>query len=576
MISDKFLAVQRVVSIAGLLVLLMFAPEHGFAAAASHPAHFLEVISTPKNLSFRAGQKPIVIAIVDDGVRITHQDLRSYIWTNPGEIPDNKLDDDGNGFVDDIHGWDVSDGDNTVEPPPGRPEFFHGTHLAGIITQLAQHAYGESAPKYIQIMPVKSLGDFGDSGYLKHAYRGIEYAIDAGADIILCSWSLAAITEEESRILRRAVEKDVLIIASAGNFPEERAQFPAAAPGPIAVTSLDNNGRKSPSANFGPFIDLAAPGEAIEAAGVVADDAYQTLDGTSGAAALVAAAAALVKAQHPLFSAQEVKACLLSSARPISTYKETERGKLGAGQINIEAAVDCALLMSGKSGDSYLNLPKAYLRPTSNALDAVTWMIAPEGEIKGIWFSKAFNRHDTADGTLEFRSGAPPGASIIASYSLPELPDKLYIAGTEAHVTYRPKENSEHDWLMEYEADAIDVRSRYCKGLTHLTTEGVLTDGSGDKSYSYGTDCKWLITAPLGKVIEFSFSNLDTESRVDMVYFFNGPGTHEDIMAISSGQVLPPTLTSWSNQVLVWFVTDGENQGQGWRAGYSFVDPPEQ
>jgi serine protease len=575
MVSASFSRMRRVVFTPVVIALFGLAPENGLTAPAAHRPHFLDVISTPQKLSIKAGQKPIVIAIVDDGVRITHQDLRSFIWTNPGEIPHNNLDDDGNGFVDDIHGWDVSDDDNTVEPPADRPEFYHGTHLAGIVAQVAQHAYGEAASKTIKIMSVKSLGDVAETRYLKQAYKGIDYAIDAGADIILCSWNLATISEEESRTLRRAEEAGVLIIASAGNFPEERLQFPAAAPQVIAVTSSNNAGRKSSSANFGAFIDLAAPGEAIEAAGGIADDAYQTLDGTSGAAAVVAAAAAVVKAQHPLFSAQEVKACLMSSAKPITPYREIERGKLGAGLVDIAAAVDCTLLMAGKAGDNHLSLPKAYLRPARDVLDPVTWMIAPEGEIKGIWFTRAFNRNNTDDGTLQFRSGNTPGARLIASYSLPKLPDKFYVPGTEALVRYLPNKGSEHNWLMGYEVDAIDVRSRYCKGTTRLATEGVLTDGSGDKNYSYSTDCKWLITAPAGKVIQFSFSHLDTESRVDMVYFFNGAGTHEDIMSISSGQVLPPTLTSWSNQVLVWFVANGENQGQGWRTEYSFVDPPE-
>ena len=542
------------------------------AAPDRRQIYFLEAITTPQNLSASAEQKPIVIAIVDDGVRITHQELRRYIWTNTDEIPDNQLDDDGNGYIDDIHGWDVADDNNTVEPPPDRPEFYHGTHLAGIVTQVAQHAYGEAAAKHIQIMPIKSLEDSAGTRYLKQAYDGIQYAIEAGADIILCSWTLSTISPEESRILRRAADAGILVIASAGNFPEERDQFPAADPGSIAVTSIDQNGQKVSRSNFGPFIDLVAPGESIEAAGGVADDAYRTLSGTSGAAAMVAAAAALVKVQHPLFSAGEVKACLMSSARPIRPKTEAERGKLGAGVVDVTAAIDCALLMSGTIGESYLDLPKAYLRPGRDVLDPVTWVIKPDGDINGVNFSMVFNRHNTPDGTLEFRNGDSPDTNIVASYSLPDLPDNLYVVGTKVQVRYLPENNRRHDWLLRYEVNAVDTRTRYCKGIVNLETEGELTDGSGNKEYSYGTDCKWLITAPPGKVIQFSFSHLDTESRVDMVYFFNGAATHEDIMAIFSGTVVPPVLTTWSNQVLVWFVTNGENQGQGWRANYRFVD----
>ena len=105
-----------------------------------------------------------------------------------------------------------------------------------------------------------------------------------------------------------------------------------------------------------------------------------------------------------------------------------------------------------------------------------------------------------------------------------------------------------------------------------MTTPGVLSDGSGDAAYAYDTDCKWLITAPPGKKVHFRFTRLDTEMRRDMIYFFNGDGTHAPIMAIFSGQELPPELTTWGNVVLVWFVTDGQNQGQGWEAEVIFVD----
>jgi len=87
------------------------------------------------------------------------------------------------------------------------------------------------------------------------------------------------------------------------------------------------------------------------------------------------------------------------------------------------------------------------------------------------------------------------------------------------------------------------------------------------------SDCKWLITAPKGKVIYIKFVEFDTEVRTDWVYFFNGKGTHEKIMAVYSGPRIPPELTTWSNQVLVWFVTDGKNQRKGWKAEYHFQDP---
>ena len=104
--------------------------------------------------------------------------------------------------------------------------------------------------------------------------------------------------------------------------------------------------------------------------------------------------------------------------------------------------------------------------------------------------------------------------------------------------------------------------------------EGTLADGSGSEHYSAFTDCRWLITAPEGKVIHFQFDEFDTEARTDSIYFFNGSRTlQEELMAVFTGRNIPPELTTWSNQVLVWFVTDGHNQGRGWRTEYRFQDP---
>ena len=128
---------------------------------------------------------------------------------------------------------------------------------------------------------------------------------------------------------------------------------------------------------------------------------------------------------------------------------------------------------------------------------------------------------------------------------------------------------------MGYEMQTIDFRTLYCSGTQELRNEGVIADGSGPENYSANTDCRWLITAPPGKIVTFQFDQLDTEPRTDLIYFFNGAGTHEKIMAIVSGRELPPKISTWSNQVLVWFVSNGKKQGSGWQARYEFVDSPQ-
>ncbi|GGO77123.1 hypothetical protein GCM10011348_05980 [Marinobacterium nitratireducens] len=107
-----------------------------------------------------------------------------------------------------------------------------------------------------------------------------------------------------------------------------------------------------------------------------------------------------------------------------------------------------------------------------------------------------------------------------------------------------------------------------------LHAEGMIEDGSGADDYAFNSDCKWLITAPPGKVVRLWFDRFDTEARTDMLYFFNGEGTNPaSMMAIFSGPDIPPELRTWSNRVLVWFLADGSNQHAGWRMHYRFENP---
>ncbi len=236
-----------------LIILIPFFLEDNSHGQSSMDGNwFLNDIHTPINIKPASKKEKIVIAIVDDGVKITHRDLQKFIWKNQKEIANNNIDDDGNGYVDDIYGWDVADKNNTVIPLRHRlNDFYHGTHLSGIVVKIAQSSYGDSAPDYIQIMPIKSLADRATKTYLKDGYKGIQYAIKAGADIILCAWGVGHISPDESKILKEANEKGILIVASAGNFPEEREQYPAAHESVLAVAALNQEHKKIKNSNYG-------------------------------------------------------------------------------------------------------------------------------------------------------------------------------------------------------------------------------------------------------------------------------------------------------------------------------------
>jgi hypothetical protein len=536
---------------------------------------FLDAIHAPQGIQAPSSRRPLVIAIVDDGVLTSHEALREFIWRNENEIPANGIDDDGNGYVDDVHGWDVADGNNTVVPPSDRLDvFYHGTHLAGVVTQVARRVYGDNAVGRIEIMPVKALSDTADRTYLKDGYKGIEYAIRAGADIVLSAWSVGHISENESRILRQAQKNGILIVGSAGNFAERRDMYPAAAADVLAVTALDEEYRDTGGFNFGLFVDLAAPGTNVRSAGTESDTAYEIKEGTSQAAAIAAASAAVVKLQHSELDWRQVTACLKQSVDPIVPSHPRFIATLGAGKLNLEAASRCELFSSRDIGAGHLQNPQGYLYYTKQLGKTASWTVAPEGDFNGIRFRRKALESGSAKGRISFHAGPDANAPLVASHSMSELPESIYVAGTTAHIVFEtPRARRSLMWLMDYKAEPIDFSRLYCSGTEKLDTEGSFDDGSGADDYAFHSNCKWLITAPEGKVIHITFSEFDTEAQVDKLHFFDGAGTHENIMATFSGPNIPPELTTWHNQVLVWFVTDTNVQGQGWRAHYRFVDP---
>jgi hypothetical protein len=438
----------------------------GSASVQADPVdRYVDAINTPQLTTSVDEDGVILIAIIDDGFRVSHQDIRDFIWTNPGEKPDNRIDDDGNGFVDDVHGWDVSDADNDVNVPDDRPDFYHGTHIAGIVAEVARTAFGDAAPARIRILPIKAIADSESSTYIKDGYDGVQYAIRAGADIIICSWGVAHITREEADILQEASDNGVIVVASAGNLPQELEQFPAAFSSVLAVGSVEMDGSKTYNSNYGQFVDIAAPGSNIRSAAIEADDAYAVRSGTSFSTAMVAAAAALIRQGRPSLSISEVEACLLSSSTPIDLPSREFSAKLGAGVLDIQAAFACELLTDDRTTEHHLNRSKGYLHAVTKSGRSVSWVIRPPGEFSGIRFTATGDRKQVPKGRVEFRAGPALDSDLVASYALNELPDSVFVPGTAAHVSLDSRKwRRSPDWLMRYEAEAINFSELFCRG----------------------------------------------------------------------------------------------------------------
>lgn len=279
------------------------------------------------------GNASTVIAIVDTGVDVTHPDLASQIWHNPGEIESNGIDDDGNGLIDDFEGWDFGVGDN--EPMPeytadasGIDVGFHGTFCAGIAAATTNNADGIAGAGWnCRIMPLKVSHPV--DGITSEAIAGaFLYAVDQGASVISMSFGGPGdpgVPEFFQALVDMATTSGVLCVAAAGNDDDSLPTYPAACDHVLAVAATDFDNARASFSNWGPWVDVAAPGSLMWSTicqnytfseldqlfyillfnwdGV---SPYMYGDGTSFACPLTAGVCALVRAHYPYLTPELV------------------------------------------------------------------------------------------------------------------------------------------------------------------------------------------------------------------------------------------------------------------------------
>lgn len=509
----------------------------------------------------------VKVAVVDNGFRLSHKTIRDFIYTNTGETPANFQDDDGNGYTDDMHGWDMSDNDNDVSVRPGKENrFYHGTYIAGIIASIFQRCYGDSAFRHLQIIPVKVLSDHAENSYFKDGYKGIRYATDLGADIICCAWSGGDPSDEEKRILNTAISKGIMIIGAAGNFYTEKADAPSSFPGVFCVASLDTLLKKSKYSNYGMRIDIAAPGDSVYGPHPAADNAYIHENGTSPASAIITGCATVLKALVPKATTEDILNAIRNTAVPVDSLNLTYCGKLGAGLPNMEKAIEFM-----KVPDFRFSTFSA-LRPKGNIYfnrkkSPHSWSIHPSGAYKGI--------HIVAD-CKEPKKMVQlfTGDSLWYAGPLSGISRMVFIPGSRFRIDLQPATGLPKDLVFSYYMETIDSTSLYCRGIHDMVREqDSIRDGSGDENYANNCSCKWQISVPAGKRIRMEFLTMDTQPNVDFVWIFDGTSPlPENILAKFSGTSIPPVITSFTNNVLVWFLSDGHTVGKGWSMKYSSSD----
>jgi len=308
-----------------------------------------QVIQMRDAWDISTGSRDVVVAVLDTGVDVNHPDLKANIWVNPGEIPDNDIDDDENGFIDDIHGWNF-DGDNNRVSPIADPDAFlssvsgHGTMVSGVIAGVGNNGEGVTGVNWQCSIMALRLSDYMTS---KEVAAALDYASANGAHIANMSFSSDDFGPDGDLLVQEAINRayaaGVLLVASAGNSDNSIAQYPAAYPNVMAVASTDGEDIKTGHSSFGAWVDIAAPGTDIVTTDMGGDAEYIAIAGTSFSGPYVAAVGALVLAHNPLLSPLDLRAILENTTDPVY-YGDMDPalGYVGTGRVNALAALQNA------------------------------------------------------------------------------------------------------------------------------------------------------------------------------------------------------------------------------------------
>jgi subtilisin family serine protease/subtilisin-like proprotein convertase family protein len=299
-------------------------------------------IDAPEAWDIQKGNPNLVIGVIDSGVDYSHPDLAGNIWTNPGEIANDGIDNDGNGYVDDIRGWDFAYNDNDPGDVDG-----HGTHVAGTIAGKGNNGVGVTGVAWnAKIMPLKFLDDTG-SGWTSDAILAINYATAKGVKLTNNSWGGGGFNQALYDAINAAGQAGALFIAAAGNNSANadiNPMYPAAynLDNIVSVASTTRTDALSSFSNYGlNSVDLGAPGSDIYS--LAPGGGYATLSGTSMASPHVAGAAALLWSQNPTWTAQQVKNTLMNTGDSIAALAgRTVSGK----RLNVFNALAAANLPS--------------------------------------------------------------------------------------------------------------------------------------------------------------------------------------------------------------------------------------
>ncbi len=270
-----------------------------------------QIVSAEGAWDITTGDASVVLAVADTGYNYNHEDLVGALWVN--DDPINAVDDDGNGFIDDVNGWDFYNNDNNM-----LDQNQHGSHVSGIAAARTDNGVGIAGMAQVSVMPLQVFSS-GGSGTWDAIANAIFYATDNDAHVLNYSGG----GNGGSALLQQAVDyayaNNFTVVAAAGNFGSSTPFYPAAYDSVIAVSGTDRFDNRYTSSNFGNWIDVAAPAVNVYSLSCCGSNAYTTLTGTSMASPHVAGLVALMMSIDPTLTPTQVRDLLRENAVDLGT-----------------------------------------------------------------------------------------------------------------------------------------------------------------------------------------------------------------------------------------------------------------
>jgi len=516
-------------------------------------------ISAPDAWDKETGSADVIVAVIDTGVDYSHEDLKANMWRNVGEIPNNQIDDDGNGFVDDVYGYDFFNNDG--DP---KDDHSHGTHVAGTIGATGNNSTGVVGVNWnTRIMALKFLNGRG-YGFAEDAIKAVEYAVANGAHIINASWG----GRGYSQALKDAIDaaNEILFVAAAGNSgqnTDEYKFYPSAydSENILSVAATYYHNALANFSNYGvSSVDIAAPGFSIRSSvptdgcqwyvswwdGSLLDycdpSGYKDYSGTSMASPHVAGAAALLKSFAPDLTVLELKQRLMNS---VDTFPELT-GKIGSnGRLNIVTALDNSV--SDKKGIDFGFSTNTVITENSESYNAELVIENNTNSVMNFELNSSIS-----DKRIILTFPKSIELTEYESKTIPvtiQIPGDLPKEGYQLLLTATDENNNEYHTQLLLDHDAPDFDFVF-ERLDRSATVGIPTDSifkivsngfNGDVNLSFIQKTDGLTASFTPEVI-----SLSADSEIEFVVTFKADdnvsyGSHRFYLQASDGNTVRKT-----------------------------------